>query len=122
MSNLGNPFFWGFIEQRGIETLAKRAKATYNTPAEGVDKTSTFESFFTEGFGHSPNPAFITGATALEQMPYTMPTSSSTESSDDSCEEDNEDIDTPSTDSETTTDEETPTEETEVEEGEEVTE
>ncbi len=30
----GNPFFWGFKEERSIETLAKRMKATYNTPRE----------------------------------------------------------------------------------------
>ena len=36
--NIGNPFFWGFKEQRAIETLAKRGKATYNKPLEVAEQ------------------------------------------------------------------------------------
>lgn len=85
----GNPFFWGFNEQRAIETLAKRAQATYNEPREVVEQKTALENYFEQNFGHSPNPAFITGATAIEPMPYIAPTSS-TESADEEETEDTE--------------------------------
>lgn len=80
----GNPFFWGFIEQRSIETLAKQTNATYNTPKEVKEQKDTLYALNQE-FGHSPNPAFITGATALDNPPYIVPRSSSdsTDTSDD---------------------------------------
>ena len=56
----GNPFFWGFKEERSIETLAKRMKATYNTPREVKEQKDTLYNPFGQTFGHSPNPAFIT--------------------------------------------------------------
>ena len=70
----GNPFFWGFAEQRSIETLAKRMKATYNTPREVKEQKDTLYNPFGQTFGHSPNPAFITGATALDPLPYIIST------------------------------------------------
>ena len=70
----GNPFFWGFKEERSIETLAKRMKATYNTPREVKEQKDTLYNPFGQTFGHSPNPAFITGATALDPLPYIIPT------------------------------------------------
>ena len=70
----GNPFFWGFKEERSIETLAKRMKATYNTPREVKEQKDTLYNPFGQTFGHSPNPAFITGATALDPLPYIIST------------------------------------------------
>ena len=72
----GNPFFWGFTEQRSIETLAKQAKATYNDPREVKEQKDTLYNSFGQNFGHSPNPAFITGATALDPLPYIVPSAS----------------------------------------------
>ena len=69
----GNPFFWGFKEERSIETLAKRMKATYNTPREVKEQKDTLYNPFGQTFGHSPNPAFITGTTALDPLPYIVP-------------------------------------------------
>lgn len=81
-----NPFFWGFDEQRSIETLAKQTKATYNEPREIKEQKDTLYNSFGQNFGHSPNPAFITGATALDPLPYIVP-STSTEVTDEECTE-----------------------------------
>lgn len=86
----GNPFFWGFDEQRSIETLAKQTKATYNEPREIKEQTDTLYDSFGQNFGHGPNPAFITGATALDPLPYIVPSTSeedSTEVTDEECTE-----------------------------------
>lgn len=78
----GNPFFWGFSEQRYTETLPKQAKATYNEPKETLFQKKPLDSFFEEEFDVSPNPAFITGATAIDPLPYKTPESSSTNNCD----------------------------------------
>ena len=82
----GNPFFWGFDEQRSIETLAKQTKATYNEPREIKEQKDTLYNSFGQNFGHSPNHAFITSATALDPLPYIVP-STSTEVTDEECTE-----------------------------------
>ena len=101
MSNFeGNPFFWGFSEQRGIETLAQRAKAIYNEPRETADRIPAYPHpteddenaslkthFFDQEYGVSPNPAFVIGASPIEPMPYIAPKSSSSESDEEQCED-----------------------------------
>ena len=67
----GNPFSWAFIEQRSIKTLATQGKATYNKPQEVKEQEEDLNDFFGQKFGHSPNPAYITGFTELEKLPYT---------------------------------------------------
>ena len=67
----GNPFSWDFIEQRSIKTLATQGKATYNKPQEVKEQEENLNDFFGQKFGHSPNPAYITGFTELEKLPYT---------------------------------------------------
>lgn len=66
----GNPFFWGFTEQRSITTLAKRGNATYNTTRDVVEQKTALDNYFEQNFGQSPNPGFITGFTQVEPMPY----------------------------------------------------
>ena len=84
MSNLeGNPFGWGFIENREIETLAQRANAEYNEPMEVNEQCSNLESFFNEQFGHSPNPAHIVEVSKIEPEPY-LTLSEENDDSDDS--------------------------------------
>ena len=83
----GNPFAWGFKEQRYSETLAKRANATYNEPRKVIEQKTALDNYFEENFGHSPNPAFITGATALDPSPYIVP-SSSGDNTDEPCDDD----------------------------------
>lgn len=97
----GNPFFWGFNEQRSIETLAQQTNATYNNPRETAEKNSALDNFFNEGFGTSPNPAFITGATALDPLPYRTPDEKSNQTSTNS-EDDEEDVEILDVDEETT--------------------
>lgn len=72
----GNPFSWGFIEQRSIKTLATQANATYNNPQEVKEQEEDLNDFFGQKFGHSPNSAYITGATEIEKLPYTGATQS----------------------------------------------
>lgn len=72
----GNPFFWGFVEQRSIDTLAKQAKATYNEPRETLEQKTALDNFFEQNFATSSNPAFITGATAIDPLPYITPLTS----------------------------------------------
>lgn len=84
----GNPFFWGFNEQRSIETLAQQTNATYNNPRETAEKNSVIDNFFHECFGVSPNPAFITGATALDPLPYRTPDENSKSENEEECKED----------------------------------
>lgn len=67
----GNPFTWGFEEQRSMTTLAKQGNATYNTPRETVETKSAVDNFFEQNVAVSPNPAFITGMTAISPIPYT---------------------------------------------------
>lgn len=86
--NIGNPFFWGFKEQRAIETLAKRGKATYNKPMEVAEQKTALENFFEQNVSTSANPAHIVGFEAISPEPYIIP--SATETSSDDCEEDTE--------------------------------
>lgn len=101
----GNPFFWGFNEQRGIETLAQRGKATYNKtaettenipgwphPTEDDENAQLHTHFFDQNFGTSPNPAFVTGFTEIDPMPYIAPSSEESNKTDDNddCLEDDE--------------------------------
>lgn len=84
----GNPFFWGFIEQRAMETLAKQTDATYNEPMETVEQKTALENFFEQNCCVSSNPAFITGCTALDPLPYIVPRSEGEEDGEeDPCEE-----------------------------------
>lgn len=66
----GNPFFWGFEEQCSLKTLAKQTNATYNEPRDTVEQKTAMDNFFEENVATSPNPAFITGCTALDPLPY----------------------------------------------------
>lgn len=66
----GNPFSWGFSEEHSFDTLATRGKATYNKPREIVEQGTAMDGFFVEQFGTSPNPAFITGMTAIDPLPF----------------------------------------------------
>lgn len=72
----GNPFGWDFVEQRYIKTLATQANATYSKPQEVKEQEDDLNDFFGQSFGHSPNPAHITGGTALDKPPYTGTTES----------------------------------------------
>lgn len=67
----GNPFGWGFEEQRSLTTLAKQGNATYNTPRETLETKTATENFFEQNIAVSPNPAFVTGFTAIDPMPFT---------------------------------------------------
>lgn len=71
--NIGNPFCWGFNEQRAIETLAKRGKAKYNKPMEVVEQKTALENFFEQNVSHSANPAHIVGMTPISPEPYLIP-------------------------------------------------
>lgn len=90
--NIGSPFFWGFKEQRAIETMAKRGKATYNKPMEIAEQKTALENFFEQNISTSANPAHIVGFESVSPEPYMIPSSSSTTSSDE-CEEDTESTD-----------------------------
>lgn len=96
----GNPFFGGFREQRYSETLAKRVSATYNNPMETVENIPSYPHptdedenaaikthFFDQNFGVSPNPAHITGCTALDPQPYIIQSTSESEEEEDCKEE-----------------------------------
>lgn len=86
--NIGNPFFWGFKEQRAIETMAKRGKAKYNKPMKVVEQKSFLENFFEQNVSTSANPAHIVGFETISPEPYIIP--SATETSSNDCEEDTE--------------------------------
>ena len=86
--NIGNPFFWGFKEQRAIETMAKRGKATYNKPMEVAEQKTALENFFEQNVSTSANPAHIVGFETISPEPYIIP--SATETSSNDCEEDTE--------------------------------
>lgn len=88
--NIGSPFFWGFSEQRAIETLAKRGKAVYNKPREVVEQKTALENFFEQNISTSANPAHVVGFNPITPEPYVIPSSSSNSSTD--CEEDKENI------------------------------
>lgn len=105
----GNPFFWGFTEQRAIDTLAKQTKATYNEPRETAFQKTALENFFEDNFGLSSNPAFITGATALDPLPYKTPESSTSNETEEEENSNNKETETPI--EENTEDVETETEE-----------
>lgn len=86
----GNPFSWGFEEQRSMTTLAQQGNATYNTPCETVETKTAAENFFEQNIAVSPNPAFITGRTAIDPIPYTatLGDGESTTPEDDDCGDD----------------------------------
>lgn len=90
--NIGSPFFWGFKEQRAIETMAKRGKATYNKPMEIAEQKTALENFFEQNISTSTNPAHIVGFEPVSPEPYMIPSSASTTSSDE-CEDDTESTD-----------------------------
>ena len=90
--NIGSPFFWGFKEQRAIETLAKRGKATYNKPMEVAEQKTALENFFEQNVSTSANPAHIVGFEAISPELYMISSSASTTSNDE-CEEDTESTD-----------------------------
>lgn len=74
MEYVSNPFYCVFDEQRAIETLAKRAQATYNKPREIADDKQPLKSFFDETFAVSPNPAHVIGTQPIEPQPHEAPT------------------------------------------------
>lgn len=90
--NIGNPFFWGFKEQRAIETLAKRGKATYNKTMEVAEQKTALENFFEQNASTSANPAHIVGFEPISPEPYMISSSESTTSNDE-FEEDTESTD-----------------------------
>lgn len=81
--NIGNPFFWGFKEQRAIETMAKRGKAKYNKPMKVVEQKSSLENFFEQNVSTSENPAHIVGFEPVSPEPYTMTSTPNNESEED---------------------------------------
>lgn len=87
---IGNPFFWGFSEQRAINTLAKRGKAIYNKPREVVEQKTALENFFEQNISTSANTAHVVGFNPIIPEPYVIPSSSS--NSNNNCEEDKENI------------------------------
>lgn len=88
--NIGSPFFWEFKEQRAIETLAKRGKATYNKPMEVAEQKTALENFFEQNVSTSANPAHIVGFEPVSPEPYMIPSSTSSTTSNDECEDDTE--------------------------------
>lgn len=81
--NIGNPFFWGFKEQRAIETMAKRGKAKYNKPMKVVEQKSSLENFFEQNVSTSANPAHVVGFEPVSPEPYTMTSTHNNESEED---------------------------------------
>lgn len=76
--NIGSPFYWGFNEQRAIETLAKRGKAKYNKPREIIEQKTALENFFEQNVSTSTNPAHVVEFTAVSPEPYIISSSSKT--------------------------------------------
>lgn len=103
MANTGNPFSWGFKEERSFETLAQRGKATYSKPLDTINNKTSRDSFFSEFFGVSPNRAFITGFTPFEPIPFLpLGGGKSGDNKDNCCDEKPTDNKTPETGKETT--------------------